>query len=290
MLRVAILADVHGNLPALRAVLDDIASQEVDEVLVGGDLVGRGPGGSAAVAAIAATGWPSVRGNHEDYLLTFRRGQVPGSWLTSEDWTAVRWMAAELDTEALSYIGGLPLSVRSRVAPEIRLVHGTPASNNDGIGPWSSRPQIAAHLDAIDEPVLVCCHTHRPLLERFDSGSVVNVGSVGLPFNRNPRAQYAILTSSSHTPEVEFRQVEYDRSELLRIYESSGFRAAGGVTARLLELEIEHAAPYLVPFMHWATITGNPRRTSALSSFLDDYDHAESMRDFFARVQAASAT
>lgn len=290
MPRVAILADVHGNLPALHAVLDDIAEQEVDEVLVGGDLVGRGPQGSAVVAEIAATGWPSVRGNHEDYLLSFRRREVPSDWLTSDEWAAVRWMADELDEAAIDYISALPLTLVSKAAPEVRLVHGTPASNNDGIGPWNSRDQIADHLQAVDEPVLVCCHTHRPLLERFDDGLVVNVGSVGLPFNGDPRAQYAIVSAGGNGRDVEFRQVAYERARLLEIYDSSGFRAAGGVTAALLELEIEHAAPYLVPFMHWATLTGRPRHDSALASFLDDYDHSESMRDFFTRVKAASAT
>ena len=74
---IAILADVHGNVPALEAVLADLERHPVDEVLVGGDLVGRGPQGRRAVAMIRATGWPCVRGNHEDYLLGFRHRRVP---------------------------------------------------------------------------------------------------------------------------------------------------------------------------------------------------------------------
>ena len=77
MSRVAIISDVHGNVPALEAVLEDLERRPVDEVIVGGDLVGRGPEGSKVVARIRATGWPNVRGNHEDYLLGFRRGRVP---------------------------------------------------------------------------------------------------------------------------------------------------------------------------------------------------------------------
>ena len=77
MTLIAVLADVHGNVPALEAVLDDIVAQRPDEVLVGGDLVGRGPCGKEVVLRLSELGWRGVRGNHEDYLLAFRHRRVP---------------------------------------------------------------------------------------------------------------------------------------------------------------------------------------------------------------------
>lgn len=71
MKRIAILADIHANVPALTAVIRDIDQQHIDEVLVGGDLVGRGPQGTAIVEVIASKGWDCIRGNHEDYTLNF---------------------------------------------------------------------------------------------------------------------------------------------------------------------------------------------------------------------------
>ena len=94
MPRIAVIADIHANMPALEAVIRDIEQQEIDEVLVGGDLVGRGPQGSAVVKRIIEEGWAGVRGNHEDYLLNFRRRTVREEWLTAEEWSALRWMAA----------------------------------------------------------------------------------------------------------------------------------------------------------------------------------------------------
>ena len=93
MTRLAVLADVHGNMPALEAVIEDIESHGVDEVLVGGDLVGRGPEGSLVTRRIRELGWPSIRGNHEEYVLTFRKGEVPADWLEAKEWAAARWMA-----------------------------------------------------------------------------------------------------------------------------------------------------------------------------------------------------
>ncbi len=96
MPRVAIFADVHGNIPAFQAILNDIDRQHIDEVLAGGDLVGRGPAGRAAVEMVRAKGWRGVRGNHEDYLQNFRQKRVPAEWWTLAHWSASRWMAAEL--------------------------------------------------------------------------------------------------------------------------------------------------------------------------------------------------
>ena len=284
MTRVAVLADIHGNIPALEAVAADIASQGVEEVLVGGDLVGRGPQGSEVIHRIRQLGWPSVRGNHEDYLLTFRRGQVPPDWLEAEEWSASRWMADELADSDVPYMQSLPFSIRSRLLPHLHLVHASPQSNNDGIGPWTSRSRMQRHLDAIEESVLVCGHTHRTLQQRFADGQVVNVGSVGLPFNADQRAQYAIFEVVAGETEIEFRQVEYDLDLILKIYESSGFLASGGVTATLLMLELERAQPFLVPFLQWASTLGVPPVTESIEKFRGFYDPDEPIKTFFCRL------
>ncbi len=279
-MRIAILADIHGNVPALEAVLADIATQEVDEVLVGGDLVGRGPQGSRVVQRIRSLGYPTIGGNHEDYLLEFRRGAIPADWRTTEEWAAARFMAAELENDDVAFIQNLEFRI---CRPGLELVHGTPASNREGIGPWTSDAELCTHLDQIREDVLVCAHTHRPLERRLGQRAVINVGSVGLPFNRDRRAQYAILSCGSGI-EVELRQVEYDLDHIFAIYKSSGFLAAGGITARLLLLELEHAESLLVPFLEWARVRQIPATLDALEPFLAFRQPGESLRDFFQRL------
>lgn len=280
MPRVAILSDIHGNVPALEAVLADVEQQQPDEVLVGGDLVGRGPQGSRVTELIRERGWRTIRGNHEDYLLTFRGGEIPDSWRVEEVWSAARWMAAELSADDIAYLERLPADVRSERLPEVRLVHGTPRSSNEGIGPWTSDRSMCRHLDSISESVLVCAHTHRPLERRFSTGRVVNVGSVGLPFNRDPRAQYVVLHGGGGDISTEFRRVDYDRGAIEEIYERSGFLAQGGVTSRLLLLEIRHAAPYLVPFLTWSSVKGVPQVAESIPRFLEAYD-PDRQREFF---------
>ncbi len=287
MTRIAILADVHGNMPALEAVIRDLAGQAVDEVLVGGDLVGRGPQGSRVVRRVRELGWPAIGGNHEDYLLGFRRREVPDEWLKAEEWAAARWMAAELDDEDAAWLEDLPFSIGR---PGLRLVHGTPATNREGIGPWTGEEEVADHLAAVDERVLVCAHTHRPLVHESDAGLVINVGAVGLPFNRDHRAQYAIFTAGGrHGWCSEMRGVAYDLESIYEIYDATGFLDAGGVTARLLRMELEHASPILVPFLEWARLTGQEPTSASLEGFFEIYQPGQPLRDFFRRLKASKA-
>jgi putative phosphoesterase len=285
MTRIAVISDIHGNPVALDAVIDDIEQRDIDEVLVGGDLVGRGPLGSAVVERIAERQWACVRGNHEDYLINFFKKDVPPEWLVTDEWAASRWMAAELDEAHIEYMDALPFTVSSSLEPSLRLFHGSPDSHSDGIGDWTSESKLERHWDAIDEHVLACAHTHRPLVRDVKGGLIVNVGSVGLPFNGDWRAQYAIFEFDGLDWDVEFATVEYDRDRFLESYERTGFLQEGDVTARLLKMEVEDARPYLVPFLKWAEYTNRTPNATQLAPFLDVYDPQCTMKEFFELLQ-----
>ncbi|MEM7585990.1 MAG: metallophosphoesterase family protein [Acidobacteriota bacterium] len=290
-IRIAIIADIHGNVPALEAVLADIAEQRVDEVVVGGDLVGRGPQGSRVVQRIRELDLAAIGGNHEDYLLGIRSGDGPPGWDVEEQWAASRWMSAELTDDDVEYLEALPFSL---ARPGLRLVHGTPQTNRAGVGPWTGDDELAGHWGEVDESLLVCAHTHRPMIRQVPGGQVVNVGSVGLPFNRDQRAQYAIFSRDTGDAaeadasdwQVELRQVPYDLEAIYAIYESTGFLTEGGITAQLLRLELEYATSVLVPFLEWAKFVGVEASAEQLGAFFEIFDPNESLRAFYERVQA----
>lgn len=288
MPRIAIIADIHANLFALDAVTRDLGVRDVDEIIVAGDMVGRGPQGNAVVHRVIKEGWSCVRGNHEDYLLSFCHDDIPDSWHTAEEWAASRWMADELDEEAVRFLETLPFSVTSRIDPQIEVFHGSPNSNSEGIGAWTPSERLDAHLNAIEGSILVCAHTHRPLHYVGDGGQVVNVGSVGLPFNGDWRAQYALLTGTPGDWETAFISVEYPRDDFLRYYQRSGFLDQGAITAHLLHQEVQQARPFLVPFLKWVAMTNRPPTSDYLAEFLDLYDPADSMSEFFARVRQSN--
>ena len=120
MPRIAVLADIHGNLFALEAVIADLAELGVDEVMVAGDLVGRGPQGRDVVSRIREEGWACVRGNHEDYLISFFRREIPVAWWVDEEWAASRWMARDLDADTVDFLDSLPFTCQPALAQRNR--------------------------------------------------------------------------------------------------------------------------------------------------------------------------
>lgn len=293
MTRLAILADIHANLFALDAVIDDMQGREIDEVIVAGDLVGRGPQGSAVVERIWEKGWACVQGNHEEYLINFWRRNIPPEWYDQAHWSGARWMSEELDEEHIEYLEALPFSLVPRTCPDVFVVHGSTRSNQEGIGSWTDQVVLDEIFELVPKAhtLLVCAHTHRPLdLELRRGQRVVNVGSVGLPFNGDSRAQYVILESQSDgVYDVEFVQVPYDRAPLMDHYASSGFLREGGITSALLRQEVVHAKPFLVPFLRWCEGHGVEPTPERIPWFMNAYDHTKSLKELIEQLEASVA-
>jgi len=274
MTRIAIVSDIHGNHVAFEAVVQNIGTQNIDKVVVAGDLVGRGPQGSRVIEHVQRLGWETIRGNHEDYMLGFLRREVPENWWHEDVWAASRWMAAEVAGHE-AYMDSLPMST---TLPGLHVLHGSPRSINEGIGKWTSLEDRRAFLDAVEEPILVCAHTHRTMNVKVGEGSIVNVGSVGMPFNGNWRAQYAIFDDEGGQWETSFIAVEYEREAFYKVYETSGFLEEGKITALLLKMEVEAARPFLVPFLRWANASALEPTPANLETFLEDYNPEDPLR------------
>ncbi len=268
MSRVAVISDIHGNMPALEAVLEDLRTEAPDEVLVAGDIVGRGPGGNEVAHRIKDLGWPTLRGNHEELLLLYRDGARPPALRGTPVSHAFEWMANELDDEIVDYLRPLPFALRPRVgAEEIIVVHGSPNRTTEGIGPWVPEEALDAYARAVDAQVLVCAHTHRPLEHASVFGRIVNIGAVGLPFNRDPRAHYSIFEVTGSKVALKRRVIEYDIEATLDFYEESGFAAHSPIVAQLLSREVRQARPFLRSFMEWAAHHGRPQDEDTLADF-----------------------
>jgi predicted phosphodiesterase len=230
--RLAVLADIHGNAHALTAVLADVETQSVDQVIVLGDLADRGPDPVTCIERVQAAADVCIKGNTDGYVLDLADGQADPEidWLAQ--YAPTRWTADRLKADQTSYLWSLPDQhvLHFDELPDIRLVHGSPRRADEAItadGSWGLRVDDALRL--IDEPVLLFGHTHLPLVYQSGERLTVNPCSVGQPFNDDPRAQYAILSGADGGWQVEQRAVDYDRAALAADYESSGFlEAANG--------------------------------------------------------------
>lgn len=239
-MRLAVISDIHGNLPALDAVLDDLAARQPDQIVVAGDLVNRGPQPAEVVARLQPLGYPTVYGNHERYVLDAAKADDPNAG--GETFAPARWSMRQLDAEQLAYLRGLPFSLP---VADLLIVHGSPRGDQDGIFRRNSDAEILAKLDG--QPRVVCGHTHVSLVRHLDAGLVVNAGSVGNPFEGDTRARYAWLERRGRGWHAEIVTLAYDVECALRAFDDSGYVEDAGTMARLFRLEFATGRNHLIP-------------------------------------------
>ncbi|WP_248515632.1 metallophosphoesterase family protein [Salinarchaeum laminariae] len=194
-MRIGVLSDVHANLPALEAVLDDLPP--VDALLNAGDIVGYNPWPSECLATVRERDVTSVMGNHDRAVATDSNFRFNGMAAAG-----VRYAREALDDHDIEWLASLP-DERTCFEGQVRIVHGHPDDPDRYTYVEDFSPSL---LD--DEDVLVLGHTHVQHAERYPEGIVLNPGSVGQPRDRDPRAAYAVLDLEDQT--VECRRVKYD--------------------------------------------------------------------------------
>lgn len=237
-MKIAVLSDVHGNVPALEAVLADIAHWAPDCLVVNGDLINRGPR-SLAVYKMLEPQFPQpffVKGNHEQFVLSEAASpepETPDFDLTRfARWTA-RQMGAVLDGIA-GWKDSLDLS--DPEGGHLHLTHGTRLGNRDAIRPETPDEELPAKLGDPRE-LFVTSHTHTPLVREYGGTLIVNTGSVGSPFDRDSRAAYAQLSFSRGRWQASIRRVPFDRARAERDFFDSGFIDGAGPLARVMLAE-----------------------------------------------------
>jgi diadenosine tetraphosphatase ApaH/serine/threonine PP2A family protein phosphatase len=222
---LAILYDVHGNLPALEAVLADARAAGASRWLLGGDYALFGPWPRETVERLDALhGATWIRGNGERWTADPAQAPLPAVE------AAARACAAALGPETVARLATLP---EQAVIDGVRYCHGTPGSDLVGLLPEPA-PNEADLLAGVRERRLVAGHTHLPLQRTSASGiELLNPGSVGMPFDGDARAAYAIADEAGA---VERRRVPYDHAAA-----AAAVRAHFGDWAELVARRIETA-------------------------------------------------
>lgn len=273
--RIAIVSDIHGNLPALEAVAEDIAVTGVDRVIVNGDMVNRGPQGSAVLRRIVELGWEMTLGNHDDLLRMWmtRDPSLPETWFDDSFWQSTGWCAHEIaEAGWLSRIEALPytITINEPGTQSILVSHGSPRHYREGYGKHLSDEAISEIVEMHPHDVLVGSHTHIAMERHWGRHLVLNSGAVGAPFNGDTRAQYLILRREYGAWIPEFRRVRYDREAALEAYEATGYLEAVGLSGWLYRLELASARSLLVPFMMWAGRSDGGLDRSVWQAFVED--------------------
>jgi predicted phosphodiesterase len=211
--RVAALYDIHGNLPALEAVLEEVGKETVDAIVVGGDVL-WGPLQSECLAELRRAGALFLAGNCEREVL----GAVGDS---------SRWCREQLAPEEVEFVAAWPGTLRLDVdgLGSALFCHATPYSDDENLTRVTPDDDVASALSGVEADIVVCGHTHVQL-DRHVPGSprLVNAGSVGLPYQGEPGAFWALLGAG-----VELRRTTYDVESALASLSATGFPSGSDI-------------------------------------------------------------
>jgi putative phosphoesterase len=217
--RVAAISDIHGNLPALEAVLADIDREDVDQVIVAGDTA-HGPWPAEVVDLISERGARCVRGNADREVIERSDRYGP----------LARWSADRLGERRLAVMQDWPLTFEISVAGlgAVLVCHSTPLSEDPIYTRITPDAELLSLLESVEADVVVSGHTHMQFDRTLASGlRIVNPGSVGIPYEGARGAYWALLG-----PEVEMRRSEYDVEgavaavEVMKVPLDDGFLAS----------------------------------------------------------------
>ncbi|WP_145408677.1 metallophosphoesterase family protein [Paenibacillus xylanexedens] len=225
MERIAIVSDIHGNITAWKAVLNDIRSRGLKRIFCLGDLVGKGPDPVQVVDQVRETCEQVVRGNWDELVAVNR---------DNENFT---WQADKLGQERLDYLANLPFSHQFELSGRtVRLLHASPQSVYHRVQPWDEMDKRIAMFDApANEPELGQADivgygdVHNAYLQHLNGKVLFNVGSVGNPLDI-PQASYCILEGESsgdinQTINIQFVRVPYDIEQEVQVAQQAGVPA-----------------------------------------------------------------
>lgn len=243
-MKIAVFSDVQGNLPALETVMEDILIWDPELVILNGDLVNRGPLSLDCLLRFEemrqARGWVALKGNHEDYVLHCRwpaENALEAELRRFADWTCHQ--LGQHGALIANWADHLTLAAEGS-NQWIHVTHGTLGGNRRGISQSVTDEQLADQLPE-DIELFVTAHTHKVHQRIYGTTRILNIGSVGSPFDGDPRASYGRLTFRANRWHSEIIRLAYDRARCERDFHQSGFLVEGGPLARVIFQEWKRA-------------------------------------------------
>ncbi len=240
-MKIAVISDIHGNMQALEAVLEDIKEEQCARIFCLGDIAMAGPEPAKTVDKIRellnSKFFTLIQGN-TDEMIAFCDNHLLH---TVESASPIMAKALADDICVLSdvqksFLGSLPKQRELELdGRKILLVHGSPRKNNENIFPDLPIEDIEEMIAGTDADIIFCGHTHLPCGYQTNTNqTVVNVGSVGRPFSEDPKSCYAILEMINGESVIRHKHVPYDVETASRILRERGFEGADKLAQMLI--------------------------------------------------------
>ena len=246
-MKIAIISDIHGNMQALEAVLEDIKSEKCDKIFCLGDLAMAGPEPVEAIERIKnlyeAGNFELIQGNTDAMIGDFNEEVITkvGSAYPIM-FEALKNDVAIIPQSSREFLKKMPKQLELSVeGVKILLVHGSPRKNDENISPDLPINKVEEMLEGTNADLVLCGHTHIPCgYQTSKKQTVVNDGSVGRPFTTTPQACYAIIDVSNGSFEVMHKFVDYDNKKASEILAKRDFKGADKLAKILIKPEFRH--------------------------------------------------
>lgn len=278
-MRIAIFSDVQANLQAMQVVVEDIERWDPDMVIMAGDLVNRGPRNADCVDQFvergSAAGWLPLVGNHEEWVLRCL-DEPPANPLEAQMRRFTDWAANQIGAERARVMRDWPdhLCFEAPGNGWVHVTHGSMAGNRAGVSQSISDEQLIERLPE-DIALFVGGHTHKVHQRNFNGALVVNVGSVGSPFDRDERAAYGRFELRDNGWHADLVRLPYDRAATDQDFHDLGFLDEGGPLARIIYEEWKRAdmlIRFWVMRYQAAVLAGEIGLTESVDRFLSGLD------------------
>ncbi|MEM2925305.1 MAG: metallophosphoesterase family protein [Methanocellales archaeon] len=199
-MKIALIGDIHANLPALEKVLEALDNLKVDRVYCAGDIVGYYPYPNEVIRLLRRRKIKSVMGNHDCAVVN---GDT--SRFNPYAAKAIEWTRENITAKSFEYLSKLPMQLKVR---KLSIAHGSTRSLNEYIYPETPKWVLGQMLVEVKAEILVLGHTHIPWSCSLKEGLIINPGSVGQPRDGNPNAAFAVFDTK--TKNIIFHRIEYD--------------------------------------------------------------------------------
>lgn len=265
---VAVIADIHGNVTALDAVLSDATARGAREFWFLGDFCAIGPEPATVLERLdGLPGARFIRGNTDRYVVT-GEGPVPHLHEVGTDPDLISLFAGIAASTAwtqgyltaagrLDWLAALPMEMRFTTPERVRIlaVHASPGTDDgEGVHPGRGNGELDALLEGAEADLVLVGHTHEPMARRIGRGWVVNPGSVGNPHGNDPQASYALMESTREGVSVRHRRIPYDVDAFTKAVRRSRHPSAHYI--------LSHRGPGRAAPRTGTTCPGPPTRTS----------------------------
>ena len=252
-MKIAIISDIHGNVPALSVVLEDITSWQPDKLIINGDVINRGPYSKKVLELLSGFHADTIyiKGNHEEFVLYAREHPVDEDQFDYHLQSFTQWTANQLAPSWLEQIQQWHESYDFKTShPEksVHVTHGSPLSNRDGVHKNLTDEELK-NKNVHHTDIFISSHTHLPMTKTFEDTLLLNTGSVGQPLDGDARAAYGKIYLNNDKPVGEIARVAYDKKQAEKDYYESGFMEHGGPVCELIFLEHKYNDRFVGPFM-----------------------------------------